>query len=467
MSGTTDVFEVAYRRARDYVRDIQSREIMPTEDALQMLSSLREPLPREGEADAEVIDLLHRVGSPNTVATTGGRFFGFVVGGALPVAIAANWLASSWDQNAGTWVLSPIAGDLEVIAGGWMLELFDLPRDAVFGFVTGATMATFSSIAAARSALLRRRGIDVKKSGLAAASPIRIIMSEEIHPTNAAALGYAGFGTDQIEYVPVDDQGRMIPEKMPPLDDLCLIMLQAGNINSGASDDFETICKMANEVGAWVHVDAAFGLWTRVSEQKRHLVEGLERADSWSVDGYKWLNLPQDSAVYFCRDGEAVHDAFGVSATYLIRDSNRQGNNYTPELSRRARGVEFWAAIKSLGRSGIAKIVDETCRHARSFADGLEEAGFEVLNDVVLNQVVFRARTPERTKQVLERIQDSGVLWLGPTTWRGDYAMRISVSSAATNDADVQQSLEAIRSAAAQAESHPATQVQFANGNAQ
>ena len=450
MSGTTDVFETAYRHAREYMGSIPQRAVMPSDEALQKLPLLREPLPLHGEPAADVIDQLHNFGSPNTVASTGGRFFGFVVGGALPVAIAASWLASSWDQNAGTWVLSPIAGDLEAISGEWMLELFDLPRDAVFGFVTGATMATFSSIAAARSALLRRRGFDVKKSGLADVPPIRIIMSEDIHPTNLTALGYAGFGTDQIEFVAVDDQGRMIPKKMPSLDNLSLVMLQAGNINSGASDDFEAICRLARRAGAWVHVDAAFGLWARVSEHKKHLVEGIERADSWSVDGHKWLNLPQDSAVYFCRDGEAVHDTFGVDATYLIRDSNRQGNNFTPELSRRARGVEFWAALKSLGRSGVANIVDETCRHARSFADGIEQAGLEVLNEVVLNQVVFRAETPELTKLVLENIQNSGVLWLGPTTWKGEYAMRISVSSAATSDADVQQSLAAIRGAVSQ-----------------
>jgi len=467
MSEQGDVFETAYRHSRAYMRDIPERAVMPTKEALNKLSQLREPLPLAGEPADQVIDRLHELGSPNTVASTGGRFFGFVVGGALPVAVAASWLASSWDQNAGTWVLSPIAGDLEAISGEWMLDLFDLPRDAVFGFVTGATMATFSSIAAARSALLRRRGFDVKRSGLAGVPPIRIVMSEDIHPTNKAALGYAGFGTDQIEYVPVDDQGRMNPGEMPQLDDLSLVILQSGNINSGASDDFRSICKQAKDAGAWVHVDAAFGLWARASEQKKHLVEGIELADSWSVDGHKWLNLPQDSAVYFCRDGEAVHDAFGVDATYLIRDENRQGNNFTPELSRRARGVEFWAALKSLGRSGVANIVDEACRHARVFADGIAQSGLEVLNDVVLNQVVFRAKTAQQTKQVLERIQNSGVLWLGPTTWRGEYALRISVSSAATSDADVQRSLEAIQCAVRQVYSNSCLRPEKTEGIAQ
>ena len=249
MSEPEDVFEAAFRHACEYMRGIPDRAVMPEDKALQQLAVLHEPLPVEGSHAVDVIDQLHAVGSPNTVATTGGRFFGFVVGGALPVAIAANWLASSWDQNAGTWVLSPIAGELEAVSGKWLLDLFDLPRDAVFGFVTGATMATFSSIAAARSALLRRRGYDVKKSGLANAPAIRIIMSEDIHPTNMAALGYAGFGTDQIEHVPVDDQGRIIADKMPALDDLCLVMLQAGNINSGASDDFQTICDLARQAG--------------------------------------------------------------------------------------------------------------------------------------------------------------------------------------------------------------------------
>ncbi|MCC3859884.1 pyridoxal phosphate-dependent decarboxylase family protein [Pseudemcibacter aquimaris] len=436
------VFDAAYQASYEYLKELNERDIMPTDAAIASLKSLHIPMPDDGQNDVDVINELHEIGSPNTVASTGGRYFGFVVGGALPVTMAAHWLSTVWDQNAGTWILSPIAGELEDVAGKWMLDLLDLPRDAVFGFVTGATMATFSSIAAARSALLKRKGFDVKKSGLFNAPKIRIIMSEEIHPTNIAAFGYAGFGLDQIEYVPVDEEGRIIVDEMPELDDLSIVILQAGNINSGSFDDFDAVTRIANDAGAWVHVDGAFGLWARASAEKKHLTHGIEKADSWSVDGHKWLNLPQDSAIYFCRDGDAVNDVFGVTATYLMRDQNRQGNNYTPELSRRARGVEFWAALKSLGAKGVAEIVDRSCYHAVTFTIGLKEMGFTVMNDVVLNQVVFAVDDQEKTKAILEHVQNSGVVWLGPTTWKDKYAMRISVSSAATTDIDVRKSLK-------------------------
>ncbi len=438
---TSDPFQTAYKAARQYMSSLDERSVMPDEVALRALKGLHEPLPQMPSLDVSVIEQLGKVGGAATVATTGGRFFGFVVGGALPVSIAASWLASSWDQNAGSWLLSPVAGELEVIAGQWLLEILDLPRDSAFGFVTGATMATYSSIASARSSLLNRKGYDVKQKGLTGAPRLRVVMSEEIHPTNTAALGYAGIGLDQIEYCPVDAQGRIIPNKMPELDDLTIVMLQAGNINSGSFDDFKTVCRKARAAGAWVHVDGAFGLWARVSAEKKYLTEGVELADSWSVDGHKWLNLPQDSAVYVCRDHAAVHDVFGVSATYLMKDENRQPNNFTPELSRRARGIEYWAAFKSLGASGIASIVERTCGYARKFSDGLESAGYKILNDVVLNQVVFIADDEENSRRALKYIQDSGRMWLGPTTWKDQYAMRISVSSAATTKADVEESL--------------------------
>jgi glutamate/tyrosine decarboxylase-like PLP-dependent enzyme len=386
---------------------------------------------------------LDRIGSPATVATTGGRFFGFVVGGALPVTVAASWLASAWDQNAGTWILAPAAAELEVAAAEWLLDIFDLPRDATVGFVTGSTMGAFAAVAAARSALLRRAGWEVKRRGLNGAPPLRIVTSAELHPTNLAALGYAGFGLDAVERVPVDDQGRLVAAEMPMLDDRTIVILQAGNINSGAFDPFYDVIDRAQAAGAWVHVDGAFGLWARASAAQRGLAAGLERADSWSVDGHKWLNLPQDSAVYICRDSEAVDDVFGVSATYLVKDATprRQPNTLTPELSRRARGVEFWAALAHLGRSGVENLVDRCCAHARRFAEGLAAAGYEVMNDVVLNQVVFAAEDEATTRTALTRIQASGVTWLGPTTWRGRFAMRISVSSWATTAEDVERSL--------------------------
>lgn len=443
----SQLLEGAYSAAMRYMKAAAAREVMPTQAAIAALKELREPLPEGSFAAEKVIAELDRLGSPATVATTGGRFFGFVVGGALPVTVAASWLASAWDQNAGTWVLSPIAAELEVVAADWLLELFDLPRDASVGFVTGSTMGAFSAFAAARSGSLRRQGYDYKRKGLNGSPRLRIVTSEELHPTNLAALGYAGFGLDDVERCRTDAQGRIIPEEMPALDERTIVILQAGNINSGAFDPFTEVCEKARAAGAWVHVDGAFGLWARGSRAKRGLAEGVELADSWSTDGHKWLNVPQDSAIYACRDAEAVNDVFGVEATYLVRDERRQPNTFTPELSRRARGIEFWAALKFLGRAGVEELVDRCCAHARRFAEGLSAAGYEVLNDVVLNQVAFACEDEAATKAALTRIQASGVTWLGPTTWKGRYAMRISVSSWATTVEDVERSLAAMTEA--------------------
>lgn len=447
LSDTDSLLRRAHDAAARYARTIDDRGVAPSAAALAGLAELREPLPELPTTGGDVLDLLDRVGSPATMATTGGRFFGFVVGGALPVAVAANWLATAWDQNAGNWILSPIAADLEDVAASWLLEVLDLPRDAVVGFVTGSTMGTFSAFAAARSALLRRAGYDVKRKGLNGAPRLRIVTSAELHPTNLAALGYAGFGLDTVERCATDENGRIILDSVPELDERTIVVLQAGNINSGASDPFEAICRKARAAGAWVHVDGAFGLWARASRATRHLTQGVELADSWSVDGHKWLNLPQDSAVYICRDAQAVNDVFGVDATYLIRDEHRQPNTFTPELSRRARGVEFWAALKHLGRSGVEDLIDRSVRHAHRFADGLRRAGYTVLNDVELNQVVFVAEDEAATRAALAHIQASGTTWLGPTTWRGRFAMRISVSSWATTDDDVERSLAVIADA--------------------
>lgn len=435
------MLDVAHQAASRYAQSLATRAVMPTETAIAALAEFKEPLPEASSDGAAVIAALDRLGSPATVATTGGRFFGYVIGAALPVTVAANWLASAWDQNAGGWVLSPVAADLEDVAADWLLELFDLPRDAQVGFVTGSTMGAFSAFAAARSALLRRQGWDMKRRGLNGAPRIRIVTSEELHPTNLAALGYAGFGLDDVERVATDAQGRLIPDALPELDERTLVILQAGNINSGSFDPFAAICAKTRAAGAWVHVDGAFGLWARASKTKRELADGIELADSWSTDGHKWLNLPQDSAIYACRDGEAVQDVFGVQATYLVQNARRTPNAFTPELSRRARGVEFWAALKFLGRSGVEALVDRCCAHAHRFAAGLAAAGYEVLNEVVLNQVVFAGASEATTKAALARIQSSGVTWLGPTSWRGRYAMRISVCSWATTPDDVERSL--------------------------
>lgn len=448
-----DLMKLAYEASIEYVRDLDKRRVVPNESQLASLSSLWEELPEESSPPETALAQLGSTVASGTVASTGGRYFGFVVGGAFPVAIAANWMATAWDQNAGSWILAPSVIELESIAAGWLLEILDLPRDAAVGFVTGSTTGTFSAIAAARSALLNRMGYNVKQKGLSGAPRLRVVMSEEIHPTNVAALGYAGIGQDQIEYCPADQQGQLIVDRMPRLDAQTIVILQAGNINSGGFDPFTKTCELAAKAGAWVHVDGAFGLWARASEAKKHLTQGLEFADSWAVDGHKWLNLPQDSAVYVCRDQEAVADVFATNATYLMRDHRRQPNNFVPELSRRARGVEFWAVLKSLGRKGVSELVDRCCDHARELAAGLKLIGYDVLNDVVLNQVVFSCQNESTTKLALKFIQESGTIWLGPTTWKAQLAMRISVSSWATTENDVAIALQVLREAFEFAES--------------
>lgn len=430
MSNSRPLLDAARDAAARYTDGLDARSVMPSAAAIDALRALRTPMPDGPTSAGAVLELLDQLGSPATVATTGGRFFGFVTGGALPVTVAANWLAAAWDQNAGVWILSPIAAELETVAAAWLLDIFDLPRDAAVGFVTGCTMGAFSSFAVARSALLRRAGYDVKRWGLTGAPRIRVVASAETHPTNLAALGYVGFGLDEIERCPVDDQGRVRADAMPELDSRTLVVLQAGNINSGASDPFVEVCAKA-----------------RAARGKRSQVAGLELADSWSVDGHKWLNLPHDAAIYACRDAEAVNDVFGVEATYLVRDANRQPNAFTPELSRRARGIEFWAALQHLGRSGVEALVEGCCAYARRFAEGLAEAGYEVLNDVVLNQVAFACADEAHTRAALAAVQASGVCWLGPTHWRGRFAMRISVSSWATTAADVERSLAVMHDA--------------------
>ena len=444
---TEKLLEAAKDAALRYLRERDERPIVPPAEAISALDRLRLPLAETGLPAEKVVGLLSEVGSPAAVGTTGGRYYGFVVGGALPVSVGAQWLATAWDQNAGAWVLSPIAAELEVIAKGWLLELLDLPRDATMGFVTGATTATFSALAAARAAQYKKLGYDLKARGLAGAPPLRIITSEECHPTNIAALGYLGIGRDQVERVKTDRQGRLITAELPALDERCVVITQAGNINSGSFDPFAEVGQKVRAAGAWLHVDGAFGLWARAADSTRYLTEGLEQADSWSVDGHKWLNIPQDSAIYVCRDGEAVHEVFGVDAPYLNRTPRYEPNQTTPELSRRARGVEFWAAIAHLGPQGISDLVERCCRHASRFANGLREAGYDVLNEVVINQVSFALPTEAETMAAMQRIQESGVTWLGPTRWQGRAAMRISVSSWATTDEDVERSLEVMKKA--------------------
>lgn len=408
------------------------------------MSSLAGPLADGPTEPREVLAMLDAAGSPATVATAGRRYFGFVVGGSLPAALAAHWLAGAWDQPASMRVSSPIGAKLEEIALGWLVELLGLPPGTGAGFVTGATMANFAGLAAARHRVMATAGWDVEADGLIGAPPIRVVVGDEAHATVFKSLGMLGLGRSTVERVPVDGQGRMRPDALPLLDDRTILCLQAGNVNSGASDPFPPLIGAARQAGAWVHVDGAFGLWAAASPEQAIQVQGIGAADSWATDAHKWLNVPYDSGLVFVRDPADLEATFSTEAAYLIQEAPREPMRFTPESSRRARGVEVWAALASLGRTGLADLVSGCCRHARRFAEGLSAAGFQILNEVALNQVLVSFGDDARTDEVVAAVQAEGTCWAGGTTWRGRRAMRISVSSWATTHEDVERSIEAI-----------------------
>ncbi len=435
--------ETADRAAR-YVTGIANRQVVPLPANLARLEALGGPLPQLPSDPSEVLALLDDIGSPATVTTTGGRYFGFVIGGSLPAALAANWLAGAWDQNASMQVMSPVAAKLEEIVLEWMVDLLGLPSRSGAGFVTGTTMANFSALAAARTALLKHAGWDVEEDGLFGAPPIHVVVGDEVHISVLKALSMLGLGRSRLTRVPADDQGRIRLDGLPPLDDHTLVCVQAGNVNTGAFDPAGEICARAHEAGSWVHVDGAFGLWAAVSPGYAPLLAGAGAADSWAIDCHKWLNVPYDSGVAVVRTPEYLHTAMTLSAAYLTPSDGREPWHYAPEGSRRARGVELWAAMRSLGRSGLREMIERNCRQAKVFAERLRGAGFAVLNDVVLNQVLVSFGSAEDTRRVITDVQNDGTCWCGGTQWHGHTAMRISVSSWATTDEDVERSVAAM-----------------------
>jgi glutamate/tyrosine decarboxylase-like PLP-dependent enzyme len=444
----TALLKRAARAAMDYLEGVDARGVAPKPEAVAALSALRGPLPPGPTSAEAVLHLLDAYGSPATVAKNNGRFFGFVNGGCLPTALAASWLVSAWDQNAAFYVQSPTAIVLEEIALEWVRQLLGLPEGTGGAVVTGATMANFTALAAARHALLERAGWDVEGDGLFGAPPITVVVGEEAHASVTKALGLLGLGRKRVVRVPVDGQGRMRADALPPLDGRTILCLQAGNVNTGAFDTAAAICPVARAAGAWIHVDGAFGLWAAASPEYRKWTKGFEQADSWATDGHKWPNIGYDCGIALVREPAALRAAMSIQASYLALGEHREPSDYNPELSRRARGVELWAGLRSLGRSGMAEIVERTTGHARRFAAGLKAAGFQVLNDVVINQVLVSFGTPERTLRTIARLQAEGTCWCGSTVWQGQTAMRISVSSWATTREDVDRSLAAMVKAA-------------------
>ena len=443
----------AANRATRYLERLETRRVSPSPSSLDRLGELFNPLQDQPIEAAKVLEELDSIGSPATVASAGGRFFGFVIGGSLPPALAANILAGAWDQNAGLEVSSPINAALEKICRDWLISSFGLPGEAEVGFVTGATMANFAALAAARHALLQMQGWDVEAKGLFGAPPITVIVGNEVHVSVLKALSMLGLGRERVQRVPADGQGRLIPEQMPLIDGPTIVCIQAGNVNTGAFDPADEVCSRLQGTGAWVHVDGAFGLWAAVSPTRRYLVGGVERADSWATDAHKWLNVPYDSGLVFVRDKAHLNAAMSASAAYLIAGETRDPHLFVPEMSRRARAVEIWAALRSLGWDGLANAIDRSCDYARHMAEAIQDAGYRVLNEVVLNQVLVSFGSPQTTRRVIAGIQQDGTCWCGGTEWQGQTAMRISVSSWATTDRDIDKSLEAILRIAAEAKS--------------
>jgi glutamate/tyrosine decarboxylase-like PLP-dependent enzyme len=436
-------------RCQRYLDSLGERRVSPRRESIASLAALDVPLQDDPIPAGAVIAELDTVVTPATMAMAGPRFFGFVIGGSLPVALAADWMTSTWDQNTGLFNSTPGTAYIEEVALRWLLDLFGLPPTCAGAFVTGTTVAHITALAAARHAVLAKVGWNVEGDGLFGAPPVTVVVSEEAHPTLLKALGVVGFGRSRVVRIPTDDQGRMRAGALPRIHGPTIVCTQVGNVNSGACDPIAEICARAHagEGGdAWVHVDGAFGLWARVAPSRAHLVAGMEQADSWATDGHKWLNVPYDSGIAFVRDGEALRAAMAVTAEYLPSASERRNpSDHTPELSRRARGVAIWAALRSLGRSGVAELIERSCRQARQFAEALSAAGYSVLNDVALNQVVVSFGDAGETRRVIAGVQEDGTMWAGETVWRGRVAMRISVSCWSTRDEDVRASVEAIR----------------------
>ena len=442
--------------AGEFLTAANQRPVSQPISVEQLLKGLDGDLPDDGEDPLSVIEALAAGADAGLVVTNAGRFFGFVEGGVLPAALAADWLTSTWDQNPGFYVLSPAAAVVEDICGRWLVDLLGLPAQTSVGFTTGAQNANLVGLAAARHHVLAAVGWDVEGDGLIGAPPVTVVVGEERHATVGRALRFLGLGERRVTVVEADEQGRMraeaLGDALAGIDGPLIVVAQAGNVNTGAFDPLPEICEIAHERGGWVHVDGAFGMWAGAAPSLRHLVDGIEMADSWATDGHKWLNVPYDSGIAFCAHPDSHVAAMSLSAAYLVRQGSlRNGTDWTPESSRRARGFAIWAALRSLGRRGVADMIEGCCANARRFAELLSaDPEVRILNDVVLNQVMVRIGDDDaRTQAVVAAVQGDGATWLGGTTWHGDAAMRISVSDHATGEQDVRQATEAIMTAVA------------------
>lgn len=436
--------KLAHDLALNYVKQVDEMRVFPDEESIKNLSVFDEDLSMEPEATIEILNKLSQYGAPATVAQTGGRYFGFVNGGILPSALCSKWITDVWDQNPALFVISPITSKIEEVCEGWIKNLLGLPENTAAGFVSGSSTATLCGLVAGRNYLLNNMGYDVVKQGLFNAPEIKVVLGDGAHSTVYKALSIIGLGNDRITKVPSDEQGRIKVDKIPELDDKTLVIIQAGNVNSGAFDDFGAICKKANEAGAWVHVDGAFGLWAAGCTEMNHLTRGLNLADSWSVDGHKTLNAPYDNGIVLCKHRDTLVNAMHMTGSYIIYNEHRDGMLYTTEMSRRARAIDLWATLKGLGRKGVSELIWELHNKAKYFSDLLKAGGLEVLNDVVFNQVIIHYNSDDKTEALIKGVQESGVCWMGGSKWLGKSVMRISVCSYKTTYEDIEKSANEI-----------------------
>jgi glutamate/tyrosine decarboxylase-like PLP-dependent enzyme len=452
MSDARDLLRRTAEIAADYLESLGERPVFPQVTPEELRAALGGPLPEEPVNPEQVLEDLAAGAEPGVVAMGSGRYFGFVIGGALPAALAADWLTSAWDQNAGLYVGGPSASVVEQVTREWLVELLGLPAEASIGFVTGTQMAHVTGLAAARFHVLDAAGWDVGADGITGAPPVRVLVGEKRHVTVDRALRLLGLGEPTV--VAADDQGRLLVDPLREAlgEGPTIVCAQAGEVNTGAFDPLPEIADACDETGAWLHVDGAFGLWAAVAPSRRHLVEGIERADSWTTDAHKWLNVPYDSGIVLCAHPESHRAAMTITASYLIQDEGEQRVrdqvDWVPEFSRRARGFPVYAALRSLGRSGIAELVERCCEGATRFAAAIAELpGVELLNEVVLNQVLFRFDSDERTDDVLRRVQEGGAVWMSGTTWDGRKAIRVSVSNWQTGEEEIRLAVEAFETA--------------------
>lgn len=432
-----DDLNLAHQYAAKYIDDLDTMSVYPKEQDIENLSFFSEQLQDRPTSNKEILNLLGIYGSKATVATTAGKYFGFVVGGAMPSALCSRWLADVWDQSPSMYVMSPIGARLESISEKWLVELLGLPEGTASGFVSGSSTAIMCGLAAARNHILSNLGWDVAAKGLFGAPEIKVVLSEGAHATVIKMLSVLGLGHSRVTKVPMDDQGRICVDKLPQMDNSTLLILQAGNVNTGAFDNFEAACTMARKAGAWVHIDGAFGMWAAANKNMEHLTKGIELADSWNFDGHKTLNTPYDCGFVMCRDRQSLVNAMHMTGAYIVLSENRDSMMYTPEMSRRARGIDVWATLIGLGKNGVEQLVEELHQKAVYFAEELRKNGFDILNDVVFNQVLVRYKDDEKTNDLVAELQKSGVLWLGGSKWQGKSVIRISVSGYKTTYEDI------------------------------